>query len=526
MAAAGDELRDALRSVAGCLPKHLPCHVLFAGEKNAGKTALLGLFAGLADAAADRPSIDEILRLHRTSTTLCSGSATQRPVKKEVRLHESMLEVFDLPGFTAPAGTQSEGQVDQVHDSHLIEAMQQAQYVSGVLLVVNGLQSRMQPSIEHELKTISSRMPSDILDKVIVVFTHVDSAQQCQFPVAELRGLFKKEPTYVYLENPVGRLSPMIEAELRSELTAPGADGDEGKAAEIRRDVKKGAQAAISILKVLKGFNPTYMHMTLQGGLDNAGAALESFFSGGTVSLEPQPMAFGNTLETDVPTGKMSSGKDLESGAASGVAGGAAAAAAAAGLAASALMGGKLGDANGMLGQALAASAVAAVPTSLAPIKEKAGALLQKARPWREFVLPLVIPQANEACSRVTGNLYLYQTNYAILFVLQLMTSILWQPSALVSIGITAAAWFGFIKKNEDPEWYPEVGGMKLGPKQRWVGMTGCTMLFLLFMVGGIIINACFMFVLMAVVHGVVHTPASGELPGESSAPGDAEVPL
>lgn len=524
MAAAGDELRDALRSVAGCLPKHLPCHVLLAGEKSAGKTALLGLFAGLGDAAADRPSIDEVLRLHRTSTTLCSGSATQLPVKKEVGLHESRLEIFDLPGFTATA----EGEVDQVHDSHLIEAMQQAQYVSGVLLVINGLQSRMQPSFEHELKTISSRMPSEILDKVIVVFTHVASEQQCQFPVAELRGLFKREPTYVYLENPVGRLSPMIEAELRSELTAPGADGDEGKAAEIRRDVKKGAQAAISILKVLKGFNPTYMHMTLQGGLDNAGAALESFFSGGTVNLEPQPMAFGNTLETEVPTGKMSSGKDLESGAASGGAGGgaAAAAAAAAGLAASALMGGKLGDANGMLGQALAASATAAVPTSLAPIKDKAGALLQKARPWREFVLPCAIPQANEACSRVTGNLYLYQTNYAILFVLQLMASILWQPSALVSIGITAAAWFGFIKKNEDPDWYPEVGGMKLGPKQRWVAMTGCTMLFLLFMVGGIIINACFMFVLMAIVHGVVHTPASGELPGASSSPDDVEVPL
>merc|ERR1711879_645619 len=105
------------------------------------------------------------------------------------------------------------------------------------------------------------------------------------------------------------------------------------------------------------------------------------------------------------------------------------------------IMGGELGDASNIVGQTLAAVGTAAVPSSLQPVKETAGRFLQKAQPWREFCLPLSMPSGSDCCTRVTGNLYNFQTNYAILFVIYLVISILLHPSALVGIVVVSVVW-------------------------------------------------------------------------------------
>lgn len=258
-------------------------------------------------------------------------------------------------------------------------------------------------------------------------------------------------------------------------------------------------------------------------------AELEGFLSGdpnapsaGMVNLQPMPTAFGSTPE---PTGKM----DVESGTATAgeslnAAAAAAAAAATAGALGSALMSGKLGDAQGIVGQAaggvLAAAATAAVPTSLQPVKESAGRFLQKAQPWREFFLPLSSPNSADGCSRLTSNVYTYQTNYAILFVILLLFSILMQPSTLFSIGIMVVVWVIFLKKNDDPDWKPQLGGVPLGPMQRWLLLAAITAIVLLCLTGSTIFNSLFVFVTFVFVHGLVHDTS-----GKSSQDPDA-VPL
>merc|ERR1719440_1811645 len=114
------------------------------------------------------------------------------------------------------------------------------------------------------------------------------------------------------------------------------------------------------------------------------------------------------------------------------------------------------------VGSVLSTVGAAAVPTSLQPVKETTWRFLQKAQPWREFCLPLAMPNSADGCSRLTSNVYNYQTNYAILFVLYLVVSILLQPSALISIGVIAVVWMIFLKKNDDPEWQPVIGGLQL----------------------------------------------------------------
>lgn len=233
--------------------------------------------------------------------------------------------------------------------------------------------------------------------------------------------------------------------------------------------------------------------LSLEDGLD-------SFYNGestGTVNLQPMPMALGSADASPAAGGAAGAADGLTG---EGVAAKAGAFAAAASTSAAALIVGKLS-----MSQMIEGVGGAVVPTSLAPVKERAGKFLQTAQPWREFLLPLSLPSAADGCARMTTNAYNYQTNYAILFVCQLLLTVILQPSALMSIVILAVVWVFFLKKNDDPDWHPEVGGVKLGPVQRWLALAAVTVLVLLFMAGSAISDAIFFFVLLAFAHSIFH---------------------
>jgi len=258
----------------------------------------------------------------------------------------------------------------------------------------------------------------------------------------------------------------------------------------------------------------------------DADPELEGFLSGtsaGCVNLAPVPTTLGSAAE-EVPTGKID--EKATGGAADGAAGagGAAAAAAAAGFAAltGVIMNSKLG---GALPQGVVSGMVEkAVPAFAQPGVETAGKFLQKAQPWRSFFLPLSVPTAADGCSRLTANIYNFQTNYAILFVLQLGFAILFQPSALITIFITVTVWVFFLKKNEDPDWKPVIGDVQLGSMQRWLLLGSVTAIVLLFVIGGAIVNTALMYIVGAFCHGILHDPSALGTPGVGS--GDDPCPI
>lgn len=255
----------------------------------------------------------------------------------------------------------------------------------------------------------------------------------------------------------------------------------------------------------------------------NVNPELEGFLSGpsiGTVCLEMPPTCIGNADE--VPSGTISgeAEKSKTEGGAAG--GGGIGAAANAGVAAlTGLVMGAMANkaAAGMLGGVVEKVTPAVALSSV----QTAGKMLRKAQPWKDFCWPLSVPSASEGCSRITANVYNFQTNYAILFVAQLVLAILWQPSALISLIITVVVWVFFLKKNEDPEWAPELGGVALGPMQRWLLLAAATAVILLFVAGGTIINTSFMFLLFSFCHGVFHDPSALGVPGGGDGP---PVPL
>jgi|Transcript_38007 hypothetical protein len=235
-------------------------------------------------------------------------------------------------------------------------------------------------------------------------------------------------------------------------------------------------------------------------------ADLEGFFNGtapsvGMVNLQPLPTSCEPSTTPSVD-GVKKDDPAINSAASIG----AAAAAAAVG---SALIGGKFSDAHDIMGKTagnlLASVGTAAIPTSLQPVKETAGRFLQKAQPWREFLLPLSTPDASAGCARLMSNIYQFQTNYAILFVVQLVISILLQPSALMSIVLVTLVWVVFMKKNDDPDWHPTLAGVQLGPMQRWLLLAAITALILLTVAGNTIFNAALMYCGFVFLHGLVH---------------------
>lgn len=228
-------------------------------------------------------------------------------------------------------------------------------------------------------------------------------------------------------------------------------------------------------------------------------AELEGFFNGttNTVNLQPQPTSFGN--EEPSPAGAKGAAQEDSSGFRAAMLAG--------------LLGGRLGALQGVLNGFLGSSQEAA-PSSLGAVKDQASSFLSKAQPWREFLWPLSVPTANEGCSRLSANVFNFQTNYAILFVVELVLSILTQPSALMCIILTVITWVLFLKKNEDPDWAPKIGGVVLSPMQRWLLLAAVTAIVLLLWVGGPIFNAALMYLVFFLAHGLLHEPPIRGIPG------------
>merc|ERR1712118_396300 len=124
--------------------------------------------------------------------------------------------------------------------------------------------------------------------------------------------------------------------------------------------------------------------------------------------------------------------------------------------------------------------------------------------------MPFSKPDPGQGFIRITSNLYQFQVNYVILFLIQLGVSIFFDPNALLTMVVIGLVWMVFLKKNDDPNWQPEIAGMPLGPTQRMIILAGITLLIMLIVAGNTVFWQGVMFAIAVVAHGVLHEVQAG----------------
>merc|ERR1740129_893456 len=158
-------------------------------------------------------------------------------------------------------------------------------------------------------------------------------------------------------------------------------------------------------------------------------------------------------------------------------------------------------------------SQVEEIQKALEPYQKKYGHYLSKMRPWTDF-LRLSRPEG-DIKRRLEVNLTHYQINYAIIFLIQMISAIVMHPSCLIVICILGLVWMAFLKKNDDPSWEVSVAGMPLGKTQRWMVLGAITAIVLLCVVGQVFFSAAFFSAMLIVVHGILHAVPEDAMPEE-----------
>merc|ERR550532_556595 len=123
-------------------------------------------------------------------------------------------------------------------------------------------------------------------------------------------------------------------------------------------------------------------------------------------------------------------------------------------------------------------------------VQKRYGHYLMKLRPWREF-LQLSKPEG-DLKRRLEVNLTHFQINYAAIFLVQMIIAIITNPRCLIVICVLALVWMAFLKKNDDPKWEVNVGGISLGKTQRWMALSAITAVVFLCVLGQVLFSTAF----------------------------------
>lgn len=131
----------------------------------------------------------------------------------------------------------------------------------------------------------------------------------------------------------------------------------------------------------------------------------------------------------------------------------------------------------------------------------------QNLKPWKDFLLPVALPQSGPgALDSCQKNVRFFRTNYVLLFLGYFALNALTTPSILLLLGLLALFWVWFAKKNADPAWVVEVGGVQVAAAQRWFFAVCGTGLLVVYFCGGLLFSCGWVFLVIMLLHGVIHS--------------------
>lgn len=161
-----------------------------------------------------------------------------------------------------------------------------------------------------------------------------------------------------------------------------------------------------------------------------------------------------------------------------------------------------------MDGERLPVTQAEKIEKKLELYSKKYGHYLANIRPWYEF-LTLSRPQGDTR-KRLEANLTHYQMNYALIFLMLMVASIVVNPRCLTGICMLALVWMAFLQKNDDPAWEVQVAGVQIGKMHRWMILSAATAIVLLCVVGEVLFSAALLCAVLVLAHAVLHAVPSG----------------
>ena len=186
--------------------------VLLIGETGSGKTSFLNLLCNskLIEELGTRVDGAKLSRIEHyndlkienlSDRAMESKTSDTKLYKAEICQLKSI--VIDTPGFGDSRGLEK----DKENVQKIIDALKKEDYINCVCLIINGRQSRMSASLEYVLSEISTILPKEIFDNIIVVFTNSADALDSNFDIRELESIFDQKIVHeFYIENPYCRI--------------------------------------------------------------------------------------------------------------------------------------------------------------------------------------------------------------------------------------------------------------------------------------------------------------------------------
>mmetsp|Transcript_45758 Transcript_45758/g.106246 ORF Transcript_45758/g.106246 Transcript_45758/m.106246 type:complete len:204 (+) Transcript_45758:66-677(+) len=149
-------------------------------------------------------------------------------------------------------------------------------------------------------------------------------------------------------------------------------------------------------------------------------------------------------------------------------------------------------------------------------VQEKYGHYVSHMKPWREF-FTLSKPN-NDLQARLRANVVYFQINYMMITAATIVVYIITDVRSVMCIAVMSLIWMAFLKKNEDPNWEVNIGGMPLGKSQRQVVLGCISVIALICASAERVFAALFTAIILVCAHGVLHViPENAEVAAVAS---------
>ena len=237
-----------------------PYKMLLIGETGSGKTSFLNLLCNCGQIQS--LGMEEgFQRLRQFNDIELENSESRKMASKtsdaklyNVELGELKVSVIDTPGFADSRGFEQ----DKKNVRKIIDALKAEEYINCVCLVVNGRQARISATLGYVLTEITSILPREALDNVIVVFTNTADVFELNFDPEVFKEYFGRVIEHQYMiENPYCRFEK--------------AKAKKGKIPEdkivktLKRSFEETSEELTEMCSKMKTFNQvhTYRFITL-----------------------------------------------------------------------------------------------------------------------------------------------------------------------------------------------------------------------------------------------------------------------